>query len=295
MNTARDFKNCYIKKFPIHYTDQDLYNLFSKYGHPISCKVAKDKTGKSKGFGFCSFGSHEEAVRAVMNIDGLDFNGKQIVCKPFIPKEIHSRTINMSQCRNLRVDNLDSTVTKEELYEVFSQFGDIESAIVMLNNNGRSKGYGYVCFKRVEDAEECFYESYSIEIHGIPCEVQLDKNHSNIQSNQRNMQLNQFNINIRSNMQYDQINNQYSQSNNRNSQYNMQNQTNIRSQPNIYYDQINISKIQPNIPYVQHDMPYIPFGIPNNQPNMHSQLNNQNRQTNRNRRPNNRLANKRYF
>lgn len=92
MNTEINYRNCYIKKFPLHYTDDDLKDLFLKYGTPISCKVERDETGKSKGFGYCSFVTHEEAARAVRNLNGLRFNGKQIVCEPFLPREIHERT-----------------------------------------------------------------------------------------------------------------------------------------------------------------------------------------------------------
>lgn len=225
MNTEINYRNCYIKKFPLHYTDDDLKDLFLKYGTPISCKVERDETGKSKGFGYCSFATHEEAARAVRNLNGLSFNGKQIVCEPFLPREIHERTERIPQCRNLYVGNIDETVTKEELSEIFSQFGDIESAIVMRDNNGRSKKYGYVCFKEVEDAEECLLESDNIYIKGKRCLVQLEQNRSNRQLSKVHMQFN---------MKYD--------------QHNMEDfQTDFQSIRSFLHNQLNMEDNQPNM------------------------------------------------
>jgi polyadenylate-binding protein len=35
---------------------------------------------------------------------------------------------------------------------LFESFGDITSAVIMRDENGVSKGYGFVCFSRPDDA-----------------------------------------------------------------------------------------------------------------------------------------------
>lgn len=52
------------------------------------------------------------------------------------------------------VGNLSYSVTQEDLHQFFSQFGDIEEAIVINDRlTGRSKGFGFVHFHSPEAAQ----------------------------------------------------------------------------------------------------------------------------------------------
>ncbi|RWW21719.1 hypothetical protein GW17_00014112 [Ensete ventricosum] len=53
-----------------------LYEMFSKFGTILSCKVATDEGGKSKGFGFVQFDSQESANSAIENLHDSFFDGK---------------------------------------------------------------------------------------------------------------------------------------------------------------------------------------------------------------------------
>lgn len=63
------------------------------------------------------------------------------------------KTERLIRCQgvNLYVKNLDDTIDDEQLRENFSSFGTITSAKVMLED-GRSKGFGFVCFSSQEEA-----------------------------------------------------------------------------------------------------------------------------------------------
>ncbi len=46
---------------------------------------------------------------------------------------------------NIYVSNLKFTMTEDELKEIFSEFGEVESAkIISFRETGRSKGFGFV-------------------------------------------------------------------------------------------------------------------------------------------------------
>ncbi|KAJ1371595.1 hypothetical protein KIN20_033578 [Parelaphostrongylus tenuis] len=62
---------------------------------------------------------------------------------------------------NLYVKNLDDAVDDETLRKHFETYGKITSAKVMTDENGRSKGYGFVCFEKADDATNAVAEMNS--------------------------------------------------------------------------------------------------------------------------------------
>ncbi|KAJ7974315.1 putative Glycine-rich RNA-binding protein [Quillaja saponaria] len=59
--------------------DMSLKEAFSRYGEIIDAKVILDReTGRSRGFGFITFTSSEEANSAIQGMDGQDLHGRRI-------------------------------------------------------------------------------------------------------------------------------------------------------------------------------------------------------------------------
>uniref|UniRef100_A0A8K9XP02 Polyadenylate-binding protein n=1 Tax=Oncorhynchus mykiss TaxID=8022 RepID=A0A8K9XP02_ONCMY len=166
---AREFTNVYIKNFGEDMDDEKLRELFGKYGPALSIRVMTDDSGKSRGFGFVSFERHEDAQRAVDEMNGKDFNGRQVYVGRAQKKgerqtELKRKFEQMKQDRmtryqgvNLYVKNLDDGLDDERLRKEFSPFGTITSAKVMMEG-GRSKGFGFVCFSSPEEATKAVTE-----------------------------------------------------------------------------------------------------------------------------------------
>ncbi len=56
---------------------------------------------------------------------------------------------------NIYVGNLDFKVTEQNLNELFSQYGEVESAKIITDKyNGRSKGFGFVTMENDDEANE---------------------------------------------------------------------------------------------------------------------------------------------
>ncbi|XP_029447675.1 polyadenylate-binding protein 1 [Rhinatrema bivittatum] len=166
---AKEFTNVYIKNFGEDMDDERLKEVFGKYGPALSVKVMTDESGKSKGFGFVSFERHEDAQKAVDEMNGKELNGKQIYVGRAQKKverqtELKRKFEQMKQDRitryqgvNLYVKNLDDGIDDERLRKEFSPFGTITSAKVMMEG-GRSKGFGFVCFSSPEEATKAVTE-----------------------------------------------------------------------------------------------------------------------------------------
>ncbi|XP_073533079.1 polyadenylate-binding protein 1-like [Phyllobates terribilis] len=163
------FTNVYIKNFGENMDDERLKELFSKYGPTLSIKVMTDEYGTSKGFGFVSFEKHEDALKAVDEMNGEDVNGKAIYVGRAQKKserqaelrrkfeKIKQERITRSQGVNLYIKNLADCIDDKLLHQVFSSYGTITSAKVMMEGR-RSKGFGFVCFSAPEEATKAVTE-----------------------------------------------------------------------------------------------------------------------------------------
>uniref|UniRef100_A0A8C6SCL7 Polyadenylate-binding protein n=1 Tax=Neogobius melanostomus TaxID=47308 RepID=A0A8C6SCL7_9GOBI len=166
---AKEFTNVYVKNFGDDVDDEKLRELFSQFGNALSIRVMTDATGKSRGFGFVSFERHEDAQKAVDDMNGRDFLGRPIYVGRAQKKmerqtELKRRFEQMKQDRmtryqgvNLYVKNLDDGIDDERLRKEFSPFGTITSAKVMMDGS-RSRGFGFVCFSSPEEATKAVTE-----------------------------------------------------------------------------------------------------------------------------------------
>jgi len=197
---AKKFTNVYIKNFGEELSDEKLKELFSKFGKITSYKVVKDRnegtpapeeeecvadeSGKNKGFGFVSFEDAESAEKAVEELNGQEMFGKtlyvgraqkkaerqQELKKKF--EQLKLERLNRYQGVNLYVKNLDDSIDDERLRKEFTPYGTITSARVMCEE-GRSKGFGFVCFSSPEEATKAVTEMNGRIIVAKPLYVAL--------------------------------------------------------------------------------------------------------------------------
>ncbi|XP_063143504.1 polyadenylate-binding protein 4 isoform X7 [Rattus norvegicus] len=181
---AKEFTNVYIKNFGEEVDDENLRELFSQFGKTLSVKVMRDCSGKSKGFGFVSYEKHEDANKAVEEMNGKEMSGKSIFVGRAQKKverqaelkrkfeQLKQERISRYQGVNLYIKNLDDTIDDEKLRKEFSPFGSITSAKVMLED-GRSKGFGFVCFSSPEEATKAVTEMNGRIVGSKPLYVAL--------------------------------------------------------------------------------------------------------------------------
>ncbi|XP_031234418.1 polyadenylate-binding protein 4 isoform X4 [Mastomys coucha] len=181
---AKEFTNVYIKNFGEEVDDGNLKELFSQFGKTLSVKVMRDSSGKSKGFGFVSYEKHEDAHKAVEEMNGKEMSGKAIFVGRAQKKverqaelkrkfeQLKQERISRYQGVNLYIKNLDDTIDDEKLRKEFSPFGSITSAKVMLEE-GRSKGFGFVCFSSPEEATKAVTEMNGRIVGSKPLYVAL--------------------------------------------------------------------------------------------------------------------------
>lgn len=146
-----------------------------------------DHEGKSRGFGFVAFETPEEAEQAVNATNDMQLEGsekKLVVCRA--QKKIERQAelkrkfdaqkaerLQRYQGVNLYVKNLDDSVDDEQLRKSFEPFGKITSAKVMTDENGRTKGFGFVCFEKPDEATKAVTDMNTKMMNSKPLYVAI--------------------------------------------------------------------------------------------------------------------------
>nr|GMD20769.1 polyadenylate-binding protein 8-like [Ipomoea batatas] len=157
-----------IKNLDKAIDDRALHAIFSAFGNILSCKVETDASGQSKGYGRIEYDSEEAAQEAIEKVNGTEqavheaiekvngtlLNHKKVYVRPFVSKQEK----DIAKSTKVYVANLSESTTKEDLREVFCYFGKIASTVVVRDEDGKSKCFGFVNFKDADDA------SWSIEV-----------------------------------------------------------------------------------------------------------------------------------
>jgi len=158
--------NIFIKNLSKEVDNKVLYDNFSTFGNILSCKVSLDEKGNSKGHGFVHFETPEAASAAVEGLNGKTFFGKPWTVCPFQTKKERSSDENEEKWTNIYVKQLEKHVDDEKLKSLFEQWGPITSAVIMRDEKGESKGFGFVNFEDHEKASQAVEALNDKDIEG---------------------------------------------------------------------------------------------------------------------------------
>ncbi|KAF5929907.1 hypothetical protein HYC85_000090 [Camellia sinensis] len=76
--------NVFIKNLDASIDNKALHETFAAFGSVLSCKVAIDANGQSKGYGFVQFDQEEAAQNAIKRLNGMLMNDKQVYVGLFV-------------------------------------------------------------------------------------------------------------------------------------------------------------------------------------------------------------------
>jgi polyadenylate-binding protein len=144
--------NIFIKNLDTTLGHKELYDHFSEYGSILSCKVALNETGGSKGYGFVHYESEKAAQLAIEKVNNTKVGSKEVYVGFFIPGKMRVQAIEQSWT-NVYVKDLDPEITDDEFKALFEKFGQVNSPLIKRDEKGLSTGFGFVNFVRHEDAK----------------------------------------------------------------------------------------------------------------------------------------------
>ncbi|KAL9141489.1 hypothetical protein ABFS82_14G107700 [Erythranthe guttata] len=144
--------NVFVKNLDEKVDDEILHSVFSQFGTIVSAKVETDKSGKSRGYGFVQYTTEKSARLAVDDLNGALINEQNIYVAPFMSKEERDQATDKSKFTNVFVKNLSESTNEEDLKTAFGEYGPITSLVLIQDDDGKSKCFGFVNFENFEDA-----------------------------------------------------------------------------------------------------------------------------------------------
>lgn len=163
-------------------TDTTLMGAFCRYASCSGARVLWDtNTGRSKGYGFVSFREKEEADRAIAEMNGQLVGGRRVRCgwaqhkqNMTEPQDFITVSRQDPTNSNVYIGNVSAELSEEDVKQHFQRFGEL--AELKLHKKG---GYGFVRYKRHEDAVQSIISMNCMTLNGKMLKVGWGKKSNN--------------------------------------------------------------------------------------------------------------------
>jgi len=158
--------NIFIKNLDKSIDHKTLFDTFSQFGQILSCKIELDERNESKGYGYIQFATADQADKAISKVNNMMLAGKRVFVGPFVSHKERLVANGSKQFTNVYVKNLPESFDEEKLKALFEKYGPLKNLIIMRDDQGVSKGFGFANFENPEEAEKAVDELNNSEIEG---------------------------------------------------------------------------------------------------------------------------------
>lgn len=145
--------NLFVKNIHENIKEKTLHDIFSSYGTILSLKIPKNDYGEPQGIGYVQYEDEDSAKNAIRALNGKLVRGNVLSVNKFKSKKTQS-----DQFKNVYIKGFGSHVNDESLARLGKRFGAIVSAKVMTDENGDSKGFGFISYESPDSAKKAVCE-----------------------------------------------------------------------------------------------------------------------------------------
>ena len=182
---SEDERKLFVAGLSESMAEDALREVFERLGVTIvDVSVPRDRaTGRSRGFGFVTLGSAEQAVSARETLDGTVQGGAQLSVRAFKAEpprrgESGGRAPERNRSggdRTLYVGNLPYDCSQEQLQELLesNDVGPILRIHLPTGQDGRARGYGFVTMGSAEAATAAIEGLRGVELQGRRLQVSV--------------------------------------------------------------------------------------------------------------------------
>ncbi|KAK2590859.1 Protein phosphatase PP2A regulatory subunit B [Conoideocrella luteorostrata] len=160
--------NVFIKNLDVAIDNKALHDTFAAFGNILSCKVAQDENGNSKGYGFVHYETDEAAQQAIKHVNGMLLNEKKVYVGHHIPKKDRQSKFEEMKANftNIYVKNVSTDASDDEFRDLFERHGEITSSSLARDPDGKSRGFGFVNYTTHEAAAMAVEELHGKDFRG---------------------------------------------------------------------------------------------------------------------------------
>jgi nucleolin len=174
----------FVGNLPYNVDSEKLALLFGQAGTVEIAEVIYNRdTDTSRGFGFVTMSTVEEAESAVEKFNRYDYDGRALtvnVASPrgSRPERVERQPRSFEPALRVYVGNLAWEVDDARLEQVFSEHGKVVNARVIYDREtGRSRGFGFVTFSDETEMNDAIaaLDGQSLERRTIRVSVAEDR------------------------------------------------------------------------------------------------------------------------
>ncbi|EOA25080.1 hypothetical protein CARUB_v10018388mg [Capsella rubella] len=176
----------YVGNLPYTITSSELSQIFGEAGKIVDVQIVYDKvTDRSRGFGFVTMGSIEEAKEAIQMFNSSQIGGRTVkVNFPEVPRG-GEREVMRTKIRDnnrsyvdsphkIYAGNLGWNLTSQGLKDAFAdQSGVLGAKVIYERNTGRSRGFGFISFESADDVQSALSTMNGVEVEGRALRLNL--------------------------------------------------------------------------------------------------------------------------
>ncbi|OAY42685.1 29 kDa ribonucleoprotein, chloroplastic [Manihot esculenta] len=172
----------FVGNLPFSVDSAQLAGLFESAGNVEMVEVIYDKvTGRSRGFGFVTMSTIEEAEAAAQQFNGYELEGRALRVNSGPPPQRETSFSRgprggeaFDSANRLYVGNLSWGVDNLALENLFSEQGRVvEAKVVYDRDSGRSRGFGFVTYSSAEEVETAIESLNGVELDGRAIRVSI--------------------------------------------------------------------------------------------------------------------------
>ncbi|KAJ7976950.1 RNA-binding protein CP29B, chloroplastic-like [Quillaja saponaria] len=174
----------FVGNLPFTVDSGKLAGLLEGAGHVEMVEVIYDKmTGRSRGFGFVTMSSAEEAKAAAQQFDGYEFEGRSLRVN-YGPPPARREDSSFRSPRGggggggsgnrVHVGNLSWGVDNLALENLFGEQGKVlEAKVIYDRETGRSRGFGFVTYGSSDEVNNAIDSLDGADLDGRPIRVSV--------------------------------------------------------------------------------------------------------------------------
>lgn len=150
--------NVFVRNLAPSVDNKGLSDTFSVFGNILSCKVATDENGNSKGYGYVHFETAEAAQDAIAKFNGTLIDDVEVSVGFFVRR---SDRAGQADWTNLYVKQFPTSWDEAKLKSIFEPYGAVANCAISTDAEGKSKGFGFVNFAEHESAAKALAELHN--------------------------------------------------------------------------------------------------------------------------------------